>query len=810
MAKPNSYKDPYWSNLSKQTEKKLELPEGLLESIVIYGERSNADQVSEAGAKTPFQIIPQTRKLIIDKYGIDPYLSDENAAEAAGLLLKESLKRNGGDITQAVGEYHGGTDRKNWGPRTVAYQARVSDGLEAAKVDRISAEFGDWLKNKDKQAETQTVKTNEPNKVDQAALEFGDWLKNKSKEQQEEPSMWAKAKDVVTGELRQTPESQSLPEWVTMPELNDIASVAGWKTAIGTLMSSPEETAQIIKANSPNSQVRQDEKGNFIIKSGKDGKDYVIPPGLSMGDVPRILAGIAAFTPAGRMTSAGVEGIAGGVLGSGLTQGAVEASQSATGGEFNPETVSSAALIGGAIPAATQAMPTIIQGVKSAAQPAQQVINKIVGNAPKEIAGESGSVGSAAVPKVLQQKALGESLPVPITNQTKGQLTNDLDQQAFEKSIAKQTAGRDLLNTFEEHNSIISKNFDTMIESKGVDIESSLRQTGLKVDSAIKKEIEKAKTQINHEYKMAEKSVEGQQPVKTDSFVNLLNSLKSSEGNSGVIKSAKDELIRLGGATKVEGELVPSTLTIPDLYKIRTLINQNTKFEGPDLNFAPILKKEIDKIMSENGGELYKKANATYAKYAAKFKSRAVIKNLVRYKPGTNDRKVAFEDVFNHSILNGSRDDVLHLRNVLKGSTGGSHGLEAWHELQAQTIAHIKNRAFKNEGRNTRGEAIVSSKGLNEAIKNLDNDGKLDIIFNKKEAEDLRTLGQLSRSLFNAPPGAINASETSTIILRALDSGLFGLIKLPIPILKSSLQYIKDRKLRTKVLEALNYHKQVK
>jgi hypothetical protein len=86
---PTSYKDPFWSDLAANTEQRLGLPSGLLVSVLTRGERSNADQVSEAGARTPFQIIPATRKAVLDKYGFDAYLNPQTAAEAAGLLLKE-------------------------------------------------------------------------------------------------------------------------------------------------------------------------------------------------------------------------------------------------------------------------------------------------------------------------------------------------------------------------------------------------------------------------------------------------------------------------------------------------------------------------------------------------------------------------------------------------------------------------------------------------------------------------------------------------------------------------------------------------
>lgn len=142
---PKSYQDPLYADLDAKTETKLGLPVGLLSSIRTRGERSNADQVSEAGAKSVYQVIPATRDAALKKFGIDAYLSPENASEVAGLLLKESLKRNGGDAAAAVGEYHGGTDRANWGPRTQAYIARVMGGQGAAKVNALENDFAKFM-----------------------------------------------------------------------------------------------------------------------------------------------------------------------------------------------------------------------------------------------------------------------------------------------------------------------------------------------------------------------------------------------------------------------------------------------------------------------------------------------------------------------------------------------------------------------------------------------------------------------------------------------------------------------------------------
>lgn len=141
---PTSYKDPLYAALDKQVSEQLGLPSGLLPSIRTRGERSNADQVSEAGAKTVYQITDTTRDLIQKKYGVDAYSSPKNAAMAAGLLLKEGLDRNKGNAALATAEYHGGTSKENWGKRTKDYVKRVTGqplgGTGGSTFDRVMAQ----------------------------------------------------------------------------------------------------------------------------------------------------------------------------------------------------------------------------------------------------------------------------------------------------------------------------------------------------------------------------------------------------------------------------------------------------------------------------------------------------------------------------------------------------------------------------------------------------------------------------------------------------------------------------------------------
>ena len=127
-APPNDYRDPFWRDLIASTEQRVGIPAGSLRAVVEFGERTPNDRVGRDGERSVFQILPDTRNAILRKYGIDPYLGPEQAAEGAALLLQEGMQRNGGDLATAVREYQGGTNRRNWGSTNQAYVNRVMVG----------------------------------------------------------------------------------------------------------------------------------------------------------------------------------------------------------------------------------------------------------------------------------------------------------------------------------------------------------------------------------------------------------------------------------------------------------------------------------------------------------------------------------------------------------------------------------------------------------------------------------------------------------------------------------------------------------
>jgi hypothetical protein len=186
-----------------------------------------------------------------------------------------------------------------------------------------------------------------------------------------------------------------------MPELNQM-SVASFKTALGTLLSNPKETVQILQANFPGVQIRQDSKGNYLLRSSVDQKEYAIPPGFTMGDIPRAVGAVAAFTPAGRAAT-----IPGAIVAGGATQAAIEATQAGTGGKFDTGEVVTAAATGPAGQILQRVAPPVVQAVKKGVQ-------RVTGKAPAPApaAGAPGApMGTAMAPEAPPAAPMVAAMP---------------------------------------------------------------------------------------------------------------------------------------------------------------------------------------------------------------------------------------------------------------------------------------------------------------------------------------------------------------------------------------------------------------
>jgi hypothetical protein len=438
------------------------------------------------------------------------------------------------------------------------------------------------------------------------------------------------------------------------------------------------------------------------------------------------------------------------------------------------------------------------QVIQNAVQPATSKIADALRREPKSSVTVSG-VGAAEVPEALTRYQTAQNLRVPVP-MTKGMAERDLATQQFEAETAKlypDTIGKPLITQKAQANDAILQNFDAYVDATGKET-FGLRETGKVVDKALVEQAKQAKAEINKAYKLAKFSGAMEEPVSYAPLeAYIAKQTPTVRAKLAPILDAVDEQLKVNDPTGTK------TIPINAMEDVYQFINKN--FDPSDavgMLHAGEMKKLINAATENKGGELYQNARKLRTQYANKFEDVGVVDKLLRTKKGTTDRAVAFEDVFRHSILDGSRDDVAAIGLLLK--KGGPEGQQAWKELQGQTIQHIKDKVTASIDVDSFGNPVVSPAKFKSVLNEIDQDGKLDYIFGKKGADEVRNLYETTINV-NAPlKGAVNYSNTSSALMKALD----GIALLPISRVigvKQGLEKVKEMGIKKKVEESVNY-----
>jgi hypothetical protein len=461
-----------------------------------------------------------------------------------------------------------------------------------------------------------------------------------------------------------------------------------------------------------------------------------------------------------------------------------------------------------AVPAAVRELPG---RVAAAVRP---------GQAPTP--GTMGSVGAAGLDMATQRTTAAQSLPVPV-RLTTGQSTRNFEQLRFEGETAKDPrTGAPLREFADQQRADVLANFDRFIDMSGAEA-PDLPAAGRSVTGALTKSAARDKAEIRTAYKEAEKAGELSAPVELRTLVDYLNESAPDAATAPLLTTARSWAIKLGIAREEGGRMVPNAaetmpgdslmnvrpsagVTLKTAETFRQAVNRNTDFEPTNIRQATILKGLIDQATENHGGDKYRAARALRRKFAEKYEDRAVIADLITNRKGMADPKVAVDKVFQRSILQGSPDDVLFLRRTLQSA--GPDGVQAWKEMQGATLRHLYDQATRGAGSDQRGAPLISVAGLDNAVKALDKNGRLPIIFGKQGAQQLRDINDIAKVVNTVPPGAINTSNTASVLLAALtEAGVTGsMTGLPIPVLSGlraiTLQ-VKDRRIQQRVQAAI-------
>ena len=477
-----------------------------------------------------------------------------------------------------------------------------------------------------------------------------------------------------------------------------------------------------------------------------------------------------------------------------------------------------------AAPAAAMTSQAATGAARRVAAPIQRARAELAAVMPEEQGGRPGalgSVGSAGTEMVEQRLATAEGLPVPV-RLTRGAATRTAEQLEFEKEQLKSPSlGAPLRARAEENNLQVLQNFDAFFDATGATVPNPAR-SGDPVVKALAQGYQNAKNATNVAYARARKSPEAQAPVDvaapvvicsgdnqiTGSLLDYINGQTRGISANQMVDEARQIALRVGIAQIDEaGNLVPGQATVGMMEQFRQELLPNVA-DPRSVRQATILKKLVDAQTEPVAGPLFQEARSLRAEQSRKFENRAVVARLLDSVRGMDDPRVPADQVFQRSVLNASPEEITFLRRVL--TTLGDNGKQAFKELQGATVRHIEAEATKAGGMDSSGRPLVSTAKLHQVMRDLDSNGRLDVIFGKRTAQQMRDLDEVLRYVLTVPPGTLlnNAGTGGRIMAAIVESGVTGYASgLPLPVisgLRLLRQQIDNRRIRAKIDAALN------
>lgn len=418
--------------------------------------------------------------------------------------------------------------------------------------------------------------------------------------------------------------------------------------------------------------------------------------------------------------------------------------------------------------------------------------------APSQLDG----VGAARATEAVQRAARAQALPVPI-KLTRGQLTRDRTQVAFERETAKQKEGAPLAAAYEDQNALLGQNLDAAVDQTGAQ-NVTPRAVGKSFVAALDAKSKAKNTEIRNLYQQARDADEMQAPIDVTALTDWIAKNKGKDKLAPIVSTIESELkqnakIEGGGLDKLTLNQRPTrtVMTLDASEDLRQAISKLAEPGTPNVVFGKEAKALIDAAQEGKGGDLFKQARRAYENYSNEFTNRDVIDKALRTKPGTKDRAVAYEDVFNHAVLNGSTDDVRHVFRVLTAhAKDASHevvaaGQQAAADLRGAVVSHIKDEMQKNLNVDSTGARTGSPAKIDAIVRELDKDGKLDVIFGKQGAQQVRDLRDVAIDIYTSPSGTVNSSNTTSALMRKLDD--VAAYAKSVPVAGKALKYASDQ-----------------
>ena len=259
------------------------------------------------------------------------------------------------------------------------------------------------------------------------------------------PGLMERAADIFTGELRQTPETEALPELAAARGITTGRFIDDLQTAAGLMFASSDEAKKdIVRSNFPEVEITEDKKGTTIL-TFPDGKKAVLnKPGLSFQDVLGVVGDMVAFFGPAKLAGLGkglVSRLAIGAGAEAATEGALQKGVQALGSEqpVSPIDVAAAGLTGMAGEAGGAAIEALrrrgaAKTLGTQMAPAGAGIPPVPPSAgavsPSSIPPETPFV-SRLLEDVARGKEISEKTGIPLYRAQQTMDPTDLDRQSY-------------------------------------------------------------------------------------------------------------------------------------------------------------------------------------------------------------------------------------------------------------------------------------------------------------------------------------------------------------------------------------------
>jgi hypothetical protein len=402
---------------------------------------------------------------------------------------------------------------------------------------------------------------------------------------------------------------------------------------------------------------------------------------------------------------------------------------------------------------------------------------------PQMIGGGAASTDEAIL---RQQRALEQKIPL-----TKGEQLQDFSLLKRESDLPKENPelAKGLIEFKQGQKQSILKRFEELSEQTGAQYAdpTAYRKVGSLVDTEMVNQFDAKSLKVDKAYQKARDAGETKQVVDTTKLEEWLETNAPEAISVPQINSIEAKLQQL---KKIKNGQV-TVDDLENLYKVAGGLGEPGKSSG---KYMKEVKNIINEMTEGAGGDLYRAARAQRAELGRDFENTYRVAKLLGTKGGYTDHAVALDDVFSHVVLDGSLEEMRTVTKLLK--KGGPDGQKAYAELQGQTVQYLKDQLTKN------ASGQLSFAKLKTAIDTLDREEKLAYMFGKQGRQTLMDVRDTIQDALIKPEGAVNYSNTGSVVARLLDK----MAAIRFPLAKSASDVVKNREIAKQVEESTKYN----